>query len=689
MFPLHPHDPPSVGPHRLRARLGEDAYARVYLGGERVEGPVAVKVVRPEYATDPSFRAAFTRQVEAARGLGGAYVCGVRDADLGGAVPWVAVARPPGPSLAELVAAHGPLPVEDLRALALALALALEELHAAGRAHGSLWPDGVLVSADAARLADPGLEWAISDTEQRAPHSAFAAPEGGATPATDVFSWASTLCYAASGVEGPDGLARVPLQLRGLIDTCLKRDPRLRPSAHDLVRMLGGPAEPAAWGSGVRARVERVAEAQAAALESDPGSGSGSGPGAGDGSGGTGGRGADRRRRVGPLAVGAAALTLVVLAGAGAVVALQGFGDDRDQDGPDPDPRAGTALVTGEGCPDDSGFPAPEDPPPEGTTYWDPVFSGDGRVLAATSSAGLTAWDWEAGTLLALPTADASAVVRPVFSPVGCTVAAGQSVDYEGREHAVRIGHTYDLATGEATEQLGGQEGPNADGLWTLKPKDVENLAFSPDGGLLAVTLYSTRREDSTVVVDTATGEAGATMAPGLHHSTVFVDDRHLATIANGTVHVWDSGTGEEVHSLTGATTTRLAAVPGRTQVAFLKDDRVVVSDYTTGTEVASFTRDEFESDDSPVLTRLQVDSGRERVYATWQVSTEAGAWRSRTYVWDLETGEDLAEGNGAIGAYSALVPHPDGTVLAASTTADSRLVLVDPDTFEEIGELG
>lgn len=664
MFPLHPHDPPSVGPHRLYARLGEDAYARVYLGAVRAEDPVAVKVVRPEYATDPAFRSSFTHQVTSAAGLASAHVCAVRDADLRGAVPWVAVSRPLGPSLAELVTGNGPLPADALHPLALSLAQGLDDLHASNRAHGSLWPDGVLLSPGSALLADPGLEWATSDTERRAPHPAFAAPEGGATPATDVFSWASTLCFAASGVEGPDGLARVPLHLRGLIDACLKHDPRLRPSADDLVRMLGGPAEPAAWPPPVRAAIDTVADAQRAMLTP---TGDAPAP----------------RRRGRALALGAGALALVVLAGAGAVYAR--FGGEAA-----PEPRApeAPALVTGAGCLDGPRLPAPEEPLPDDTTFWGPVFSPDGAVLAATSTAGLTVWDWDAGELVAQPTTRSTYGVEPRFSPSGCTVTSAQPVEYEGREHPVRIGYTHDLSAGTTTEHLGAQEGPDGNGRWLLKPRDVEAMDFSPDGGLLAVTLSGTSGEDGTVVIDTATGAAGEPMAPGTQYGTVFVDDRHFATNSGGEIHVWDAETGEEVHVVVGASNTRLAAVRGETQVAYLDDDSIVVSDYTTGAEVTSFTREEFETDDDPFLTRLLVDGGRDRVYATWQVGTGPGAWRFHTYVWDLTSGADLAEGREAIGAYSALVPHPDGGVLAAVTAVEGALVLVDPDTFEVVEEL-
>lgn len=672
MFPLHPHDPPSVGPHRLHARLGEDAYARVYLGAARARDLVAVKVVRPEYATDPAFRSSFAHQVESARGLDVPHVCGVRGADPRGAVPWVAVSRPLGPSLAELVSGNGPLPVGALHPLALALAQGLDGLHSSNRAHGSLWPDGVLMSADTALLADPGLEWAISDSQQRAPHPAFAAPEGGATPATDVFSWASTLCFAASGVEGPDGLARVPLQLRGLIDACLKRDPRLRPSSHDLVRMLGGPAEPTPWSPQVRAAIDAVADAQASMLRTDATPGTAPSP----------------RKRGRLLAVGAGVLALVVLAGTGAVYARHRLGGDQASAPEASGAGAGAGLVTGSGCLDGPGYPAAEEDLPEDTSFWDPAFSADGDVLTAASSAGLTVWDWNTGELIALPTTNSSYGVATRFSPVGCTLSTAESVEYEGREHSVKVGHTYDLPGGTTTEHLGPQEGPDDSGRWLLKPRDVEAMDFSPDGALLAVTLSSSGREDSTVVVDTATGETSEPMAPGLHYGTVFVDERHFATNSNGEIHVWDAQTGEEVHSLVGASNTRLAVVPGETQVAHLDGDQVVVRDYTTGAAVASFTREEFETDDDPMLTRLLVDAERDRVYATWQVGTGPGSWRFQTYVWDLDSGENLVEGEERADAYSVVAPHPDGGVLAAVTAVESDLVLIDPDTFELVREL-
>ena len=676
MLPLHPHDPPAIGPYRLRARLGEDAYARVYLGVCGDGSSVAVKVVRPEYATDPTFRAAFARRVEAARVLSGEHVCAVRDADLRGAVPWVVVGRPLGPTLAELLRAHGPLPVDAVRPLALALAQALADLHGTGLAHGSLWPDGVLIASHGAALADPGLERAVSDAVRRAPHPAFAAPEGGASPATDVFSWAATLCYAVSGVAGPEGLSAVPLQLRGLVDTCLKRDPRLRPSSSDLVSMLGGPTEPPPWSPSLRAAIEAVAARQGEVLATGPAGREATPPETG------------RRGRGRLLALGAGALVLVVLAAGGAVFAYDRLSGE-PADGAAPEDAAEPLISEGR-CLDATGFPPPEGPPAQDTNVSHLAFSGDGDVLAVTSPVGLMVWDWREGREIARPTTTGSAVLPELaFSPVGCTLVAAETVEYEGREDPVHLAHTYDLVSGETVRHLGAQEGPDERERWLAGPRNAQGFAFSPDGTRLAITLDKGFGEGpGTNVIDTATGEAGEPLADGLQYEPRFVDEGRFATNDYGTIHVWDADTGEEVGRVEGTSDSSLAVRPGTTQVAYADDPEIRVEDYTDGSEIASFTREEYESDDEPILTQLLFDPAGERLYATWMANTGPGSWEYHPYVWDLESGENLWEEAGGGVSYRRVAIHPDGEVIAALTGDGEPPALLDPDTFEQTDTL-
>jgi len=83
---------------------------RVFLGCSPGGRAVAIKVIRAGLAADPAFRARFSREIAAARAVGGFYTAPVVDADTTGPQPWLAVADVAGPSLLDAVAACGPLP---------------------------------------------------------------------------------------------------------------------------------------------------------------------------------------------------------------------------------------------------------------------------------------------------------------------------------------------------------------------------------------------------------------------------------------------------------------------------------------------------------------------------------------------------------------------------------------------------
>ena len=119
---LQPDDPQTIGPYRLVGQLGQGGMGRVFLAVSPGGRPVAVKAIRSELAADPEFRARFGREVAAARRVSGVFTAQVVDADVNGPVAWMATAYVPGPSLAEAVDTHGPLPEASLLALAAGLA---------------------------------------------------------------------------------------------------------------------------------------------------------------------------------------------------------------------------------------------------------------------------------------------------------------------------------------------------------------------------------------------------------------------------------------------------------------------------------------------------------------------------------------------------------------------------------------
>ena len=260
---LQPGDPARMGPYRLTGVLGAGGMGRVLLGWSAGGRPVAVKVIRPELASDPEFRARFRREVAAARTLGGLYTALVIDADTDGPVPWLATVYVDGPSLAEAVSSYGPLPTGSVLALAAGLAEALAAVHAMGLVHRDLKPSNVLLASDGPRVIDFGIARAadsttLTSTGQSIGSPGFLSPEQAVGnevgPPSDIFSLGALLAFAASGngpfgvglapaliyrvVHEPPTLEGVPEQLRPLIGRCLAKEPGRRPTANDLLANL-------------------------------------------------------------------------------------------------------------------------------------------------------------------------------------------------------------------------------------------------------------------------------------------------------------------------------------------------------------------------------------------------------------------------------------------------------------------
>jgi eukaryotic-like serine/threonine-protein kinase len=237
---------------------------RVFLGVSPGGRPVAVKAIRPELAADPEFRARFGREVAAARRVSGMFTAQVVDADVDGPVAWMATVYVPGPSLAEAVDTNGPLPEASVLALAAGLAESLHAIHAAGVVHRDLKPSNVLLAEDGPRVIDFGISRAAESTMLTQAglvvgSPGFMSPEQATGdevgPPSDIFTLGAVLAFAATG-EGPFGtgttaallyrvvhgtpdLDRVPATLRPLIEHCLAKDPRQRPTASGLLADVG------------------------------------------------------------------------------------------------------------------------------------------------------------------------------------------------------------------------------------------------------------------------------------------------------------------------------------------------------------------------------------------------------------------------------------------------------------------
>ncbi|RSM40134.1 serine/threonine protein kinase [Actinoplanes sp. ATCC 53533] len=271
---LRPGDPRRLGGYQLLSRLGEGGMGTVFLAEDEESGRlVAVKAIRPEYADEDEFRARFRSEVNRARQVPPFCTAEVLDADPEHTTPYLVVEFVDGPSLAEVVQEQGPLTAGNLHSVAIGVATALAAIHGAGVIHRDLKPRNVLFSLGTPKVIDFGIARAFEATSQHTRTDqmvgtvAYMAPERfdsdsrGVTAAADVFAWGAVVAYAGTGrtpfaadspaataariLTQPPEVSGLPRPLRDLVTLALAKEPRDRPSAHELLELLlsAGPQE--------------------------------------------------------------------------------------------------------------------------------------------------------------------------------------------------------------------------------------------------------------------------------------------------------------------------------------------------------------------------------------------------------------------------------------------------------------
>ncbi|GAA4952914.1 hypothetical protein GCM10023334_068200 [Nonomuraea thailandensis] len=252
-----PGDPEWIGHYRVLQQLGRGGQGSVYLAMAPNGVRVAVKVLHD--LVDETARARFAREVEAARRVATFSTARVLDVNITGRHAYIVSEYVEGPSLEQLVKKYGPRDEDSLTRLALSTAGALAAIHKAGVVHRDFKPSNVLIGHDGPRVIDFGIARALDQVTMTAGKMVgtppYMSPEqltGTAVgPASDVFSWAVTMMFAATGRPAfgedtvpavfhrvltfhPD-LSPLPPALRGIVKACLNKQPEERPSASDVM----------------------------------------------------------------------------------------------------------------------------------------------------------------------------------------------------------------------------------------------------------------------------------------------------------------------------------------------------------------------------------------------------------------------------------------------------------------------
>ncbi|MCO6005807.1 protein kinase [Actinoallomurus purpureus] len=269
--PLYPDDPRQVGDFRLTGRVGEGGQGIVYRGEASDGAAVAVKLLRGDLWGDDAARSRFLWEADLAMQVARFCTAGVLSAGMAGERLYIVSEYIDGPSLQRRVDSEGVLADGSLERLAIGTVTALTAIHEAGIVHRDFKPANVILGSDGPRVIDFGIARAL-DTTRTATQGvigtpSYMAPErfSGACsgPAADVFAWAATMVYAATGrppfgddvipavlnriLNEPPDLTGLREPVRGLVESCLVKDPARRPSARQvLLRLLGGAGSPVA-----------------------------------------------------------------------------------------------------------------------------------------------------------------------------------------------------------------------------------------------------------------------------------------------------------------------------------------------------------------------------------------------------------------------------------------------------------
>ena len=257
-----------LGPYRLVRRLGQGGMGVVHLGTGPDGDEVAVKVLRPHVAHDPTARARLEREVSTLQRISHPGVAGVLDHDLYGERPYLVTRYVPGPQLDDLVEERGPLTPRRLLMTAGCLAESLQAIHAVGVVHRDLKPGNVLMHEGRPVIIDFGIAQAADDLRLTATGlvigtPGYLAPELVAgepvAASTDWWGWAATVTYAATARRpfgtgpfevvlhrvqtGQADLEGVDPRLAPLLKASLSPDRAERPTADEILRGLDRYAE--------------------------------------------------------------------------------------------------------------------------------------------------------------------------------------------------------------------------------------------------------------------------------------------------------------------------------------------------------------------------------------------------------------------------------------------------------------
>jgi serine/threonine-protein kinase len=227
-----------AGRFSLERELGRGGMGVVYLARDvALDRAVAIKLLPPILAAQPTFRERFLREARIAARLSHPHVVPIHSVEERGGYVYFVMAYVPGGTLGAQVRDGGPLRPDEAARILREVAWALGYAHAQGVVHRDVKPDNILLEEGTGRamVTDFGIAQALDAEEtsgaRRAGTRGFMSPEQMAGAPldgrSDLYALGLVGVYALTGgvvtepEDAPRTLAVAPGWLRGALERCL------------------------------------------------------------------------------------------------------------------------------------------------------------------------------------------------------------------------------------------------------------------------------------------------------------------------------------------------------------------------------------------------------------------------------------------------------------------------------------
>jgi len=257
-----------IGRYRIVDQLGAGGMGIVFRATSPDGSIVALKVLRPELADNPTVRERLRREAGALRRVTGGRTAQVFEVDADHNPPYLVMELVNGVSLEHHIAQNGTLTGPFLKSFVQGIAEAVADIHAAGIIHRDLKPSNVILGPDGVKVVDFGVSVlqeaaALTKTGVFVGTTSWLSPEQvqgqPIATASDVFNLGLLLVFAATGAhafgEGrPDAvmyrvvhdepnLGNLSGSLLEIAKSCLQKTPALRPGVSSVRDMLQSGSE--------------------------------------------------------------------------------------------------------------------------------------------------------------------------------------------------------------------------------------------------------------------------------------------------------------------------------------------------------------------------------------------------------------------------------------------------------------